>query len=65
MNRQKIHTLATEYSKNLPEAPHYFANYNRACREVEAELADDQRQSYKAMAKEWSEMKLPPEMQQR
>jgi hypothetical protein len=65
MNRQKIHKLAVEYSKNLLEAPHYFANYNRACREVEEKFTDDQREKYKAMAKEWTEIELPPNMQQR
>lgn len=65
MQRQKIHNLAVELSKNLPGSSDYLSNYHKARVQVEEELTDDQRQSYKVMAKDWSSKQLPPRMQQR
>ncbi|KAN0121378.1 hypothetical protein V8E52_003274 [Russula decolorans] len=49
----------------MPGSAGYLCSYNTARRQVERKLTDNQRQMYKAMAKEWSEKKLPPRMQQR
>jgi hypothetical protein len=65
MCRQDIHRLAVTLSRNVPGSPQYLRHYNRARSQVERNLTDDQRQKYKAMAKEWSESQLPPHMQQR
>jgi hypothetical protein len=65
MHRQEIHNLAVELSKNVPGSHQYLRNYNRARGQVEKKLTNSERQKYKAMAKEWSETQLPPNMQQR
>jgi len=56
--------LALKLSKNTPGLLHYLSNYHKARAKLEAKLTNDQCQSYKAMAKEWLEKKLPPKMQQ-
>jgi hypothetical protein len=65
MHRKEIHKLANKFSKNTPGSTLYLRSYNRARNQVERKLTENQRQRYKAMAKEWSEKKLPPRMQQR
>lgn len=65
MCHQEIHVLAVKLSKNVPGSLPYLRFYNRARSQVEKGLTDDVRQKYKAMAKEWSEAQLPPNMQQR
>jgi hypothetical protein len=65
MHRKKIHKLATKLSQNAPGSLDYLKHYNKARKQVERKLTDDKRREYKAMAKEWSEKKLPPRMQQR
>lgn len=65
MHRKKIHKLAVKLSQNVPGSAGYLGSYNTARRQVEQKLTDNQRQKYKAMAKEWSEKTLPPKMQQR
>jgi hypothetical protein len=65
MHRKKINKLAAKISKNVPGSSDYLSSYNKARSQVEKKLTDDQRQKYKAMAKEWSEKKLPPRAQQR
>jgi len=64
MNRKKLHKLALKLWKNTLGSSHYLSNYHKARTKLEAKLTDDRRQSYKVMAKEWSEKKLPPKMQQ-
>jgi uncharacterized protein (DUF2132 family) len=64
MHRKEIDRLAVKLSKNVPGSLQYLRKYNRARSQVEGKLTDDQRQKYKAMAKEWSETQLPPNMQQ-
>ena len=64
MRRQEIHKLTLKLSKNAPGLPQYLHHYNRARSQVERNLTDNQRQKYKAMAEEWSEAQLPPNMQQ-
>jgi hypothetical protein len=65
MHSKKINKRAVKISKNVPGSTDYLSNYHKARAQVEAKLTDEQRQMYKAMAKEWSEKKLPPRMQQR
>jgi hypothetical protein len=64
MQHNKIHKLAVELSQNKPGLPSYLCSYNTVCKQVERKLMENQCQSYKAMAKEWLETKLPPRMQQ-
>jgi len=65
MCHQEIHILAVKLSKNVPGSLQYLCYYNRARSQVEKGLTNDVGQKYKAMAKEWSETQLPPNMQQR
>lgn len=65
MHRKEIHKLAIKLAKNTPGSPHYLANYKRARNQVGEKLTEDERQKYKAMAKKWTESKLPPRVQQR
>jgi hypothetical protein len=65
MHRKQIHKLATKLSQNTPGSPNYLGSYNKARNQVEKKLTENQRRKYKLMAKEWSEKKLPPRMQQR
>jgi hypothetical protein len=65
MHRSEIHKLTLKLSQNAPGSPQYLRHYNRARSQIERSLTDNQRQKYKAMAEEWSETELPPNMQQR
>ena len=65
MNRKEISKLAINLSQSKPGSPMYLQAYKKARNQVEGKLTDNQRQRYKAMAKEWSEKKLPARMQQR
>jgi hypothetical protein len=63
--REEINELAAELSDDAPGSPGYLRNYSRARSNFEQGLSEEERQRCKAMAKEWSESKLPPRMQQR
>ena len=65
MNRKEISKLSVKLSQSKPGSSAYLQAYKKARSRVEQKLTDNQRQRYKAMAKEWSEKKLPPRMQQR
>jgi hypothetical protein len=65
MKRKKIDKLATKLSKNTPGSVDYLRNYNKARSKIERKLTATERQRYKAMAKEWSERRPPPQIQQR
>jgi hypothetical protein len=65
MHSKKINKRTIKISKNVPGSADYLSHYQKARGQIEAKLTDDQRQRYKAMAKEWSEKKLPPKMQRR
>jgi len=64
MQCETIHKLAVRLSKNVPGSVEYLSQYHKAHVQVKAMLTNNQHQKYKAMAKEWSEKKLPPRMQQ-
>jgi hypothetical protein len=65
MRRKEIHKLAVKLSKHPAGSPRYLSSYKLARTKVEKKLTDDQRRKYKAMAKEWSERKLPRKVQHR
>ncbi len=65
MHHQQIHELALETSQDKPGSPRYISSFSKAHCQVEEQLTDLQCQKYKALAKEWSEMKLPQKMQMR
>jgi|HubBroStandDraft_1064217.scaffolds.fasta_scaffold982316_2 hypothetical protein len=65
MNGEKIDKLAARLSQSKAGSPGYLAGYHRARRQLEEKLTEDERQTYRATAKEWSRGKLPPMMQQR
>ena len=65
MKCKKIDKLATKLSKNALGSINYLCNYNKARSEIERKLIATQRQRYKAMVKEWSERRPPPQIQQR
>jgi hypothetical protein len=65
MNGERIHELSVELSKDTPGPHGHLSKYHKARRQLERQLTDEQRQRYKAMAKEWSEKRLPPMMQRR
>ena len=64
MNRKKIHAMAAKISQERPGTPHYLSGYSRARKIIERKFTEEEHRKYKAMAKEWSEKKLPPRMQQ-
>src|SRR5258707_13728490 len=65
MHCQQIHKLALETSQDKPGSPRYISSFSKARCQVEEQLTDLQCQKYKALAKEWSKMKLPQKMQMR
>ena len=65
MHREELHELATELSQTAPGSLDFLKSYHEARKQVEQKLTDAERQEYKAMAKEWSEKRLPPLMQRR
>jgi hypothetical protein len=65
MNRPKINALAKEISGDAAGSRLYLENYHRARNQVEQTLSEDDRQIYKAIAKKWTEKKLPKNMQKR
>jgi len=65
MNRLKINDLAKELSGDVPGSELYLRNYHKAWLQVEKTLSEDERQMYRALAKEWTEKKLPEDMQKR
>jgi 2-polyprenyl-6-methoxyphenol hydroxylase-like FAD-dependent oxidoreductase len=65
MKAPKIDKLAVAISNDKPGSPAYLAAYHKARKQLEKELPETERQKYRAMAKKWSENKLPREMQQR
>lgn len=65
MNREEISKLSIDLSQGKAGSSAYLQAYKKARSQVEQELTDNQRQRYKAMAKEWTEKKLPPSMQHR
>jgi hypothetical protein len=65
MHHGEIHKLAVELLQNEPGSANYLRSYSQACRQVEKGLTENQCQSYKAMAKDWTNEQLPPREQQR
>lgn len=65
MHRKQVHKSAVKLFQTAPGSAGYLGSYSAACHQVEGKLTDNQRQMYKAMAKEWSEKKLPLKLQQR
>jgi hypothetical protein len=65
MHRQEVNELMEKLSGSKPGSKNYLAFYGAARRKFEETLTETQRQSYKAMAKEWSDRALPEEMQRR
>jgi len=55
--------LAAKLSEGTPGSRPFLGAYNRAWHQVEKKLTKDQCQKYLALAKEWSEKKLPLKMQ--
>jgi len=64
MHRSKIHKLAVELSQNEPGLANYLRSYSQARQQVEEGLTENQHQSYKAMAKDWTNEQLPLREQQ-
>jgi hypothetical protein len=65
MNCVEINNLAMELSGDVAGSEPYLSNYHKARLQVEQKLSEDQRQIYRALAKEWTEKKLPEDMQKR
>ena len=61
--RLKIHQLALKLSHDVPGSRKYLASYSVAHYRIEKKLSDRQRTKYKVMANEWSDKKLPQDMQ--
>jgi len=64
MKSEKIAKLAAELSKSPPGSASFLHTYKLACTQVNKKLSKRTRQKYKAMAKEWTEKRLPLRMQQ-
>ena len=56
--------MAAKISQEKPEMLHYLSSYSKAYKIIKRKFMEQERQKYKVMAKEWSEKKLPPRMQQ-
>jgi len=65
MHCGEIHKLVVKLSQNEPGSANYFRSYSQACQQVEEGLTENQCQSYKAMAKDWTNEQLPLREQQR
>ena len=63
MHRKTISKMAVKLSNSPPGSVRYIKRYPGARRKVETRLTENQRQKYKAMAKDWSEGKLPQKVQ--
>ena len=63
--RLEIHQLALKLSGDVPGSRKYIASYSVARYRIEKKLSNRQRTKYKAMANEWSDKKLPQDMQHR
>jgi len=63
--RQKINKLSEKLSESAPGSRAFLGTWSKARHQVELTLTDPQRQEYKALAKKWSENKLPQRMQTR
>jgi hypothetical protein len=59
-----ISELAVEMSQAKPGSGLYLAAYHKARKTLEEKLTKEERHMYKAMAKKWTENKLPRKMQQ-
>ena len=64
MHREDVYALTLELSSEKPGSPLFLAAYRAALTQFEKTLDDDQRRTYKAMAKDWTE-KMPPSGMQR
>jgi hypothetical protein len=65
MHRKTISKMAVKLSNSPPGSVRYIKTYPGARRKVEKRLTENQRQKYKAMAKDWSEGNLPQKVQYR
>jgi len=64
MHCSEIHKLVVELSQNEPGSANYLRSYSQAHQQVEEGLMENQHQSYKAMAKDWTNEQLPSREQQ-
>jgi len=65
MKFEKIAKLAAELSKSPPGSASFLHAYKPARTQVDKKLSKRMWRKYEAMAKEWTEKRLPPRMQQR
>jgi len=65
MRRKEIHRQTLKLSQSPSGSKSYLRCYSRARCQVEQKLSESKRQKYRAMAKAWSEKKLPPKVQRR
>ena len=65
MHQEDIYALTLELSSEKPGSPLFLATYRAALAQFEKTLDNDQRRTYKAMAKDWMEKMPPLGMQQR
>lgn len=65
MHRREINHKAIQLSQHKSGSRPYLSAYKRAFATVEKKFSETQRQRYRAMAKYWTEKKLPPMLQQR
>jgi len=61
--RQKINKLSEKLSESAPGSRPFLGAWIKVRHRVELTLTDSQRQEYIALAKKWSENKLPRKMQ--
>jgi hypothetical protein len=64
MHRKAINQMAIRMSQDKPGSRQYLGVYKRACGKIKQKFSESQCQIYRAMAKEWTEKKLPPKLQQ-
>ena len=65
MHLREINVKAIQMSQHKSGSRQYLSTYKRAFAKVEGKFSERQRQRYRAMAKYWTEKRLPPMVQQR
>jgi hypothetical protein len=65
MQGDRVNKLAIKLSNSAPGTNAYLGSYKKARKIVKEKLSKSLCGKYKAMAKEWSEKKLPPTIKQR
>jgi len=65
MKSKEIAKLVAELSESPPGSAEFLCAYKPACTQIKNNLSRAEKEKYEAMAKEWTNNRLPPRMQER